>query len=111
MGRFAPSPFHVYANPDGALVVRGELDMGTVDELQAKIDQVSVRGVAMVLDLTQLSFLDSAGIHCIVDTFLATGHPVVLKNVSPAIRPFLDLVESLEFTSPAWTFDGEEAVS
>ena len=37
MGRLTPTPFHVYEGPDGTLVVRGELDMGTVDELQAKI--------------------------------------------------------------------------
>ena len=107
MGRLTPTPFHVYEGPDGTLVVRGELDMGTVDELQAKIDEVSLAGQAIVLDLAQLSFLDSAGVHCIINAFLATGHPVVLKAVSPAIRPFLALAESLEPSTQAWTFEGE----
>lgn len=70
MGRLTPTPFHVYEGPDGTLVVRGELDMGTVDELQAKIDQVSLAGQAIVLDLAQLSFLDSAGVHCIIKRLL-----------------------------------------
>ena len=57
-------------NDDGgeALVLRGELDIGTIQDLQDKIDDVMVPGVAIVLDISALTFLDSSAIHCLIKT-------------------------------------------
>ena len=38
--------------------------MATVQDLQDKIDGIMVPGQAIVLDLAQLTFLDSSAIHC-----------------------------------------------
>jgi len=56
--------FHVEVTPAGSLLLRGELDMATVQDLQDKIDGIMVPGQAIVLDLAQLTFLDSSAIHC-----------------------------------------------
>jgi hypothetical protein len=51
----ARGPGAFYVNLDGgrALVLRGELDIGTIQDLQDKIDEVVVPGVAIVLDGSQ----------------------------------------------------------
>jgi anti-sigma B factor antagonist len=49
---------------DRVLVVpRGELDLATVTELEAQIQELRSRGfAAIVLDLRQLTFMDSTGL-------------------------------------------------
>lgn len=64
----------------------GELDMGTVAELQAALGMYG--GHHVILDLAELSFIDSSGLHALVQ-FAQTlnGHgPLVLENVPPHIR-------------------------
>jgi anti-anti-sigma factor len=97
------SYFGVEVTPAGSLLLRGELDMATVQDLQDKIDAIMVPGQAIVLDLAQLTFLDTSAIHCFIRAGAESGHPVVLMNASRAIRRILDLA-SLD--SQAWVFDG-----
>jgi STAS domain len=52
--------------------------MATVQDLQDKIDTIMVPGQAVVLDLAQLTFLDSSAIHCFVRAEAESGHAVVL---------------------------------
>jgi hypothetical protein len=40
----------------------------------------------IVLDLAQVTFMDTGAIHWLVEVCDATGHPVVLRNVSPVVR-------------------------
>jgi len=68
--------FYVQVGPSGALLLRGELDIATIQDLQDKIDEVLVRGQPVVLDLAQLTFLDSSAIHCFLRACEASGHPV-----------------------------------
>ena len=63
-------------------MLTGELDVATIQELQDKIDEIMVPGQPIVLDLADLTFLDTSAMHCFVTTFEATGHPVVLLNAS-----------------------------
>jgi anti-anti-sigma factor len=51
------------------------LDGATMQELQDKIDEVMVPDQPIVLDLVDLTFLDSSAMHCLVRTFEATGRP------------------------------------
>jgi anti-anti-sigma factor len=88
----------------GTLLLRGELDIDTVQDLQDKIDKILAPRTSIILDLAQVSFLNSGAIHCFLKTWHATGHPVVLLNTSPAARRILDLA-TLE--AEAWVFDGE----
>jgi anti-anti-sigma regulatory factor len=61
-----PSYFHVEVTPAGNLLLRGELDLATVQDLQDTIDGIMVPGQAIVLDLAQLTFLDRTAIHCFI---------------------------------------------
>jgi anti-sigma B factor antagonist len=49
---------------DGALRLRlcGELDLTVVEPLRRRLDQLHLQGRAVVLDLAELDFVDSAGI-------------------------------------------------
>ena len=49
------------------LVLRGELDLSTVGKVQEEIRQVADREPrVLVLDLSELTFLDSTGLRCLV---------------------------------------------
>jgi anti-anti-sigma factor len=99
-----PGLFKVRSGSTGALVLSGELDVATIQELQDKIDEIMVPGQPIVLDLTSLTFLDSSAMHCFVRTFEATGHPVVLLNASRSLRRILGYMTQ---HPEAWVFDGE----
>jgi anti-sigma B factor antagonist len=46
----------------------GEVDMATIGHLRARIDEELRSGVErLILDLRQVTFLDSAGLHLVVD--------------------------------------------
>jgi anti-anti-sigma factor len=103
MSVFKPGLFTVRSDSTGALVLSGELDLATIQELQDKIDEIMVPGQPIVLDLADLTFLDTSGMHCLVGTFEATGHPVVLLNASRALRRILGHMTQ---EPEAWVFDG-----
>jgi anti-anti-sigma factor len=56
--------------PDGVRVkVSGELDVAVIDRLQQRLDSLARTGEAVVLDLSELLFIDSSGLNVIVTTF------------------------------------------
>jgi anti-anti-sigma factor len=97
-----PDNFTVRSGRTGALVLAGELDVATIQELQDKIDEVLVPGQPIVLDMVDLTFIDSSAMHCLVRTFEATGRPVVLQNASRALRRILGHMTQ---EPEAWVFD------
>jgi anti-anti-sigma factor len=99
-----PGKFTVRSDSTGTLVLTGELDLATIQQLQDKIDEVVVPGQPIVLDLAALAFLDSSAMHCFVRTFEATGRPVVLLNTSRSLRRILGYMTQ---QPEAWVFDGE----
>ena len=99
-----PGLFTVQSDSTGALVLTGELDVATIQLLQDKIDEIMVPGQPIVLDLADLTFLDTSGMHCFVRTFEATGHPVVLLSASRSLRRILGHMTQ---QPEAWVFDGE----
>jgi anti-anti-sigma factor len=102
MSRLDPAGFRVQVTPTGTLLLRGELDMATVQDLQDSIDQILVPGQPVILDLAQVTFLDSSSIPCLMRTWDASGHPVVLRNTSHTVRRILEIVDDRPH---AWTFD------
>jgi anti-sigma B factor antagonist len=49
------------------VIPHGELDLATVSELDARIDELRSRGFAtIVLDLRQLTFMDSTGLRLLL---------------------------------------------
>jgi anti-anti-sigma factor len=105
MSADVPPSFHVEVSPEGSILLRGELDMATIQALQNKIDEILVPGRPIVLDLAQLTFLDSSAVHCFIKTEAQSGHPVLLMNASRTVRRLLDLMTQPE--PQAWIFNGE----
>jgi anti-anti-sigma factor len=97
--------FSVRVAPGRTFVLTGELDLSTVRELRDLVDEVVAPGRAIVLDLAQLTFMDGSVIHWLVEICDATGHPVVLRNVSPVVRRILDITATLGPDRDAWVIE------
>ena len=103
-------PFRVDVHPERdavRLAPVGELDMSTVAPLADRLDDLRDAGFRdVVLDLRDIDFMDSAGVHLIVDNdALArdTGHDFRLIGGPPAIQRVLRLcgvLDRLHFSSP-----------
>src|SRR5688572_1791778 len=90
-----PEPFSVEIRPDRRrvrVVPRGELDMATVDDLAAEIDELVARGFdSVVLDLRETSFLDSSGVHLLLKQTARTDVQVTLIDGVPVVGRVIDL--------------------
>ncbi len=87
------SEFEISPLDEAGLKLAGELDLATVPRLRdALLDFAPMDGVR--LDLSQLTFLDSTGLHAILA--LARSRrgdgSVVLLNPSPAVMRVLEIV-------------------
>ena len=105
--RERPEPFHIAIEPDRArtvVVPCGELDMATVDRLGACIDGLLDAGFdAIVLDLRQLRFLDSTGLHLIVQECRRSDATIQVIDGPPQVARLFDLTgvrDALNFTEP-----------
>ena len=77
------------------ITVAGEIDVLTVDRLRAAVsdgfDQLPA-GAILVIDLTDVSFLDSQGLQALVDATVAARQRreplrLVVDHTRPVIRP------------------------
>jgi anti-sigma B factor antagonist len=60
---------HTQADGDRhTLAIGGELDLATVPELEARAEQICAEGCELVLDLSELAFIDSTGLLAILKT-------------------------------------------
>ncbi len=74
------------------LSLRGELDVSTIPIVQEAI--AGVTGGTVVLDLTDLRFIDSAGIGCFARAHVAlseAGRALELRDPQPGIRRVIEL--------------------
>ncbi len=63
---FVCSPAHI--RPDAVWVhLAGELDIVTASQLEQTLDRSRLEAALVVLDLRELEFIDSAGVHAIVN--------------------------------------------
>jgi anti-anti-sigma factor len=65
-----PDLLHVTTEPtEDAIVVRatGEIDMSTVDVLRRELDAAREEAAAALLDLSGVTFIDSSGLHLLLD--------------------------------------------
>ena len=85
----------------------GELDLTTVQELRILVDEAMVPGRAVVLDLAEVTFMDSNVIHWLIELFDATGTPVVLRNAPHTARLLLGVAEIVGPAGEAWVFEGD----
>jgi anti-anti-sigma factor len=88
-------PFSIDIRPDRRrvfVVPRGELDIATVDQLAAEIEELVGRGFDnVVVDLRATSFLDSSGIHLLVKQTARPDAQVTVIDGTPAVRRVIDL--------------------
>jgi anti-sigma B factor antagonist len=87
---------HTDMVPNGIIVaVDGELAAGTVGRLTNEIDRIASDGVRLVLDLTDLSFMDSAGLGAILYAWMTiarvNGHLALVCPVDSHLQRTLKL--------------------
>jgi anti-anti-sigma factor len=72
----------------GWVHVAGELDIATTPELERALRESYPRGRLVVLDLRELEFIDSSGVHAIVNASLCarqTGRRLVVLSGPPNV--------------------------
>ena len=92
------------------VAVRGEVDMANAPELQAALDRAVVGGAGVfVVDLSEVSFLDSSGINVLLRTRALLGRAdrelVLICPPGPVLR-VLTLVRLVELIA---TFPSRQA--
>ena len=78
--------------PQHGLRLIGELDLATVTELKAALERVS-RSDPVTLDLAQLTFIDSTGLHAIMEFARAQNGsgPLILASPSATAKRALEI--------------------
>lgn len=78
----------------GSLRLTGELDVAEADGLIEHAAGMLPADGDLVLELDELTFMDSSGVRALVTIagMLPSGHRLVLADPTPAVRRVLDLV-------------------
>ena len=80
------------------LALRGELDMSVVDLMREHLDTLARNGVpSIVLDLRDLAFIDSSGLHAILGAWKvaeANGHRFRLVGVGQGPRRVFEVTKT-----------------
>lgn len=82
-------PFEIRIDAEGVAWLCGELDMASADSL---VDEVSMRlggNPAAVLDMSELTFLDSSGIRAIVELATKSQRVPVIRQPPDNVRKVL----------------------
>jgi anti-sigma B factor antagonist len=94
----AAVPLQIDAEPEPRGVrirLRGEVDLAGVDDIRGKIDEYLAAGCQrVVLDLRGVTFLDSSGVHLILDTDAtarAAGWQLLLIEGPPWVQQVFEL--------------------
>jgi anti-anti-sigma factor len=76
------------------LIVHGELDIATAPELIEMLDRFRQQSHAVVLDLAEVTFMDSTGLTTLMDAHLAAqrnGWAFSIRRASSAVHRVFDL--------------------
>lgn len=76
------------------IALSGELDPHTAPLLQREIDGVLTEGTDLVLDLSQLGFVDSSGLRVLISAqhqLADHGGTLVLRSPSETVRRLLEI--------------------
>jgi len=90
--------------PDGVRVkVSGELDVAVIDRLQQRLDSLARTGEAVVLDLSELAFIDSSGLNVIVTTLRHAQREGWELSIDPNMTgPVLRVVKLMGLDAVFW---------
>jgi anti-anti-sigma factor len=85
--------FQAVRDDEGGLRLSGELDLASVPMLREAMDELP-EGRALTFDLAELTYVDSSGLHAIVDCANKVNGAggVRLVNVSPSVLRVLRIV-------------------
>ena len=85
-----------HRDPDGTPVVTavGEIDMSNADKFRDALSQAAAAGGPLVVDLTRVEYLDSAGLHA-----LLASTPGLRLIASPLLAPVLVISGLSDITS------------
>ena len=87
------SDLEVDVDPDGTLRLSGEFDMSSVETFRLAVETSADPERDIVLDLTDLTFLDSSGIRAILTMAQEFGTSgVVMRNPQPNVRRVIELI-------------------
>ncbi|HEX2085318.1 MAG TPA: STAS domain-containing protein [Solirubrobacteraceae bacterium] len=78
---------------EATLKLSGELDLVTAPALNAELARHSARGHRVVLDLSQIEFLDSTGLVLLMETARDDGL-LLRRNLSPAVARLLEVTKT-----------------
>ena len=81
---------------DVRLTLSGELDRSNLQALDDAFATVEKRAKRIVIDLTELSFIDGGGLRAFQqagERARSNGHDLVLENPTPWVRQLFELCE------------------
>ena len=89
--------FEVTTDPKGrdVLAATGEVDLLTAPELRRRIEQLAEPGKTLVIDLRDVTHMDSPGLGTIIHCDQVQrdqGGDLIMKNASGDVRALLDVV-------------------
>lgn len=90
----ASSPLYVEISSDGSVFLRGELDMATVRQLEESVAELIRAGRPLIVDMSQLTYIDSSGVGWLGRVYVATRERVVICNPSRQVRRVLELMDA-----------------
>ena len=76
------------ADDETVVYVRGDIDLTTHDTLVRMLDDAASRGQNVIVDLSRTTFMDSSGLHALMDLWhsqTAAGLKLVLRNPTDPI--------------------------
>jgi anti-sigma B factor antagonist len=94
-------------NGDGSvrLMLRGELDLASGPRVQAELARLREAGNAVTLDLSELEFMDSAGLVAILGSVQAARDAQATleigRQLRPAVTRLFELTRTDEFLWPS----------
>jgi anti-anti-sigma factor len=85
-----PEGFRLEVGDDVVLHLAGELDLAVKEELRAALAGARLDGRPLVLDLTDVTFLDSSGLAVLLEANRDRVGALCLRGVSRAVRVTLE---------------------
>jgi anti-sigma B factor antagonist len=85
----------VAQGPAPTVFLSGEMDLDCADTLREAVAEAALGAEMVVLDFSEVSFIDSSGTGIFVRLCLdlkSQGTPVVVRNLTPTVRGVFDML-------------------